>query len=233
MERRKLFSASSESRLLKNRWTTAKTKASAGKIIGKRKPISLGKATLGTAAVGTTVYVLKKKLSNKQKSYSTIPAVVDTTAQVVSSSPLKKPNLFGKAVNSWRGMGTLGKGALLAGAAAGTALAINAFKPKKKEKEYSNSLIVESKNHSFELKSETGKPTVTKESFNWQKDTDKLNESRKAYEEALKRGDRPTIQSSARAYLNQWTEDIYIPARKKGIFVDISRKIVDDANGKF
>lgn len=141
--------------------------------------------------------------------------------------------VMGGMRNTWSRMGTMGKVGTVAAGAAVAGLAMKGlFGGKKKESNYSNT-SVETKRYDYEVMSETGRPTVTKESFDWRKDSDALKNAERDYHHAHKSGNKEAIQKAARKYLDQWTTDVYIPARKEGILVDLSPSIIDEANGRF
>lgn len=125
-----------------------------------------------------------------------------------------------------------GKAALTVGTILGTSYVIKRVRNKsKEEKSYSESSVSPIK---FSRKNITlSTKNNNNSSFNWYKDTEELKNSWELYTSARKTGDRGKIQESAKQYLDQWTKDAYIPARKKGVFLDISKKIIDDANGNF
>lgn len=169
------------------------------------------------------------------------PATSNLPGPVISPSP-KPPVQTPKTVPvpAGRPLGRKpmpGRGGQMLTLAAGVTAAsslINSMrqnKESKSEKTFSKS--IETKTYRLSMKSSSNKSPIIKESFSWEKDTDDLKNSRDLYENALRIGDKSKIQDAARNYLNQWTKDVYIPARKSGVYVDISRKIIDDANGNF
>lgn len=178
-----------------------------------------------------------------------LPAVIKPTAQATSNlsgsviSPSPKPPVQTPKtapVTAGRPLGRKplpGRGGQMLTLAAGVTAAsslissIRQNKERKSEKTFSKS--IETKTYRLSMRSSSNESPVIKESFSWEKDTDNLKNSRDLYKNALRVGDKSKIQAAARNYLDQWTKDVYIPARKNGVYVDISRKIIDDANGNF